>query len=99
MKHELDPPQYAHCLPNHFPKNGMTMIDMTISICLNDSSHSSWINARSSSSSNEASEEGYESDDDDEAEEDVPGFEPSRGNGIGIVGESLAGSEGCLRIG
>jgi hypothetical protein len=60
-------------------------IDMTTSICLSDSSHSSWINARSSSSSKEASDDGYESEDDDDAEELGPGFEPSRGKVIGML--------------
>lgn len=45
-----DVPQNAHCLPNHFPKYGMTMMEMTTSICLNDSSHSSWTMASSSAS-------------------------------------------------
>ena len=53
----------------------MMMIDMTTSICLNDSSHSSWISARSSSSSKDASddEEGYDIDDDDDVDDEGPG--------------------------
>lgn len=50
LDNDEDVPQNAHCLPNHFPKYGMTMMEMTTSICLNDSSHSSWTMASSSAS-------------------------------------------------
>ena len=57
------------------------IIDNTISICLSDSSHSSWINAASSSSSYElvddTEDDGYDIDELDD--------ERLVGNGIGIA--------------
>jgi hypothetical protein len=74
----------------------MMTIDMTTSICLSDSSHSSWINARSSSSSKEASDDGYELEDDDDAEELGPGFETSWGKVIGMLRGSRVALGGVL---
>lgn len=77
----MDVPQYANCLPYHLPKKGMMIIENTVSICLNDSSHSSCIIAASSSSSYELlADDGYEMDEPDD--------DRRRGKGIGITGRA-----------